>query len=381
VSGGCGHAAESIKTELGPHPHGIRVAIHVQPAGRVRRPHGDVLVRRFDTTPVVRTTSVGLTNSATISGSGRPDDWFFTLATAETLYFDFQSVSGIMQSTLFSPSGSTLYTISGAAVSATSVYRVLKAAGRLARSNWAPSKKGTRFVQPLAPHDHWHIDISYINVGGTFFYLCSILDDCSRMILHFELRERMTECDVEIVVQAAREKFPNARPRIISDNGPQFIAKDFKEFIRLCGMTHVRTSPYYPQSNGKLERWHKSLKTEAVRPGSPLTQEDAQRLIASYVKHYNTVRLHAAIGYVTPADKLAGRDLAIFAARDQKLAAARTARQARRPARGSHRVRPRAAEVRRIGLQRRRAVPHFRPAVSRDEINLAHDERGRRRGS
>ncbi len=218
------------------------------------------------------------------------------------------------------------------AVSAASVYRVLKTAGRLARSNWAPSKKGTGFVQPLAPHDHWHIDISYINVSGTFFYLCSILDGCSRLILHFELKERMTECDVEIVLQAAREKFPDARPRIISDNGPQFIAKDFKEFIRLCGMTHVRTSPYYPQSNGKLERWHKSLKTEAVRPGSPLTQEDARRLIWAYVEHYNTVRLHAAIGYVTPADKLAGRDVAIFAARDQKLAAARTARQARRQA-------------------------------------------------
>lgn len=227
------------------------------------------------------------------------------------------------------------------AVSAASVYRVLKTAGRLARSNWALSKKGTGFVQPLAPHEHWHIDISYINVAGTFFFLCSVLDPPaadSRTIIHWELKQHMTECDVEILLQAAREKFPDARPRIISDNGPQFIAKDFKEFIRLCGMTHVRTSPYYPQSNGKLERWHKSLKTEAVRPGSPLTQEDAQRLIAAYVKHYNTVRLHAAIGYVTPADKLAGRGLAIFAGPtyrsvpDQKLAAARTARQARRQA-------------------------------------------------
>ena len=63
----------------------------------------------------------------------------------------------------------------------------------------------------------------------------------------------MTEADVETIIQRAREHFPDARPRIISDNGPQFIAKDFKEFIRICGMTHVRTSPYYPQSNGKIE--------------------------------------------------------------------------------------------------------------------------------
>jgi transposase InsO family protein len=70
----------------------------------------------------------------------------------------------------------------------------------------------------------------------------------------------MTEMDVEIILQRAKERFPEARPRIISDNGPQFIAKDFKEFIRISGMTHVRTSPYYPQSNGKLERFHATIK-------------------------------------------------------------------------------------------------------------------------
>ena len=70
----------------------------------------------------------------------------------------------------------------------------------------------------------------------------------------------MRETDVEMVLQRAKGKYPLARPRIISDNGPQFMAKDFKEFIRVSGMTHVRTSPYYPQSNGKRERWHKTLK-------------------------------------------------------------------------------------------------------------------------
>ena len=119
----------------------------------------------------------------------------------------------------------------------------------------------------------------------------------------------MTESDIEIILEAAKEKHPAARPRIISDNGPQFIARDFKEFIRISGMTHVRTSPYYPQSNGKLERWHKSLKNECIRPGTPLTQEDARRLIQQYVDHYNTVRLHSAIGFIMPADMLAGRDV------------------------------------------------------------------------
>ena len=125
-------------------------------------------------------------------------------------------------------------------------------------------------------------------------------------------------------------EIPHAKPRIISDNGPQFIAKDFKEFIRISGMTHVRTSPYYPQSNGKLERWHKSLKGECIRPGVPLTPEDARRLIECYVEQYNTVRLHSAIGFVTAADMLAGRQNEIHASRDRKLEQARRQRQLRR---------------------------------------------------
>jgi putative transposase len=140
----------------------------------------------------------------------------------------------------------------------------------------------------------------------------------------------MTETDVEIIIQKAKEKFPEARPRIISDNGPQCIAKDFKEFIRLSGMTHVRTSPYYPQSNGKLERFHKTLKGECIRPKTPLSLDDARRLVAEYIEHYNTVRLHSAIGYIAPEDKLNGRDKDIFKERDQKLEAARGQRKIKR---------------------------------------------------
>jgi len=108
------------------------------------------------------------------------------------------------------------------------------------------------------------------------------------------------------------------------------LAKDFKEFIRICGMTHVRTSPYYPQSNGKLERFHGSIKGECLRPGTPISLEDAIRIVARYVEHYNKVRLHSAIGYVAPADKLAGRETEIFAARDRKLAEARERRKEQR---------------------------------------------------
>jgi transposase InsO family protein len=218
------------------------------------------------------------------------------------------------------------------AVSPSSVYRVLKAAGRLDRWNTKASKKGTGFVQPIGPHVHWHVDISYLNLGGTFYYLCSLLDGYSRYIVHWEIRESMTEQDVETIVQRALEKHPGVTPRIISDNGPQFIAKDFKTFIRICGMTHVRTSPFYPQSNGKLERWHSSLKRECVRPAAIESVEEARRKVAVYVDHYNQVRLHSAIGYITPADKLAGLETVIFAERDRKLEEARQRRKAARQA-------------------------------------------------
>lgn len=218
------------------------------------------------------------------------------------------------------------------AVSPSTVYRTLKTAGRLDNRPLSPSKKGTGFVQPLAAHDHWHVDISYINVAGTFYYLTSVLDGFSRYIVHGEIRESMTEADVETIVQRALEKHPGAKPRIISDNGPQFIARDFKEFIRLAGITHVRTSPYYPQSNGKLERWHGSLKRECIRPAAPASLEEARARVAEYVEHYNYVRLNSAIGYITPADKLNGLADVIFAERDRKLEEARLQRQHARQA-------------------------------------------------
>lgn len=213
------------------------------------------------------------------------------------------------------------------AVSPSSVYRVLLTSGLLRSMTAQPSKKGTGFHQPKQPHQHWHIDITYINICGTFYYLCTILDGYSRYIVHWEIRAAMTEVDVETVLQRAREKFPHAKPRVISDNGPQFIARDFKHFIRLCGMQHVRTSPYYPQSNGKIERWHQTLKQEYIRPGSPLSPTDANRIVTTFVEQYNHHRLHSAIGYITPADKLNQREAEIFDQRHQKLAQARTQRK------------------------------------------------------
>jgi len=221
------------------------------------------------------------------------------------------------------------------AVSPSSVYRVMKEAG-LIQSLWQKSsRKGRGFVQPLAPHEHWHIDFAFVNVGGTFYYLCSILDGASRSIVHWEIREAMKEADAELVLQKAREKYPHAKPRIISDRGPQFVAKEFKEFIRLWQTSHVLCSPHYPQSNGKLERWHRTLKEQAIRPKTPLDLEQARAVVGEFVDHYNNVRLHSAIGYVTPKDKLDGQAEAIWQARDRKLEAAREHRRQKRAEKNS----------------------------------------------
>ena len=149
------------------------------------------------------------------------------------------------------------------------------------------------------------------------YSLCTILDGATRFIIHWELRERTTEADVETILQRAREAVPGVTPRILSDNGPPLIAKDFKAFIRQAGMTHGRTSPYDPQSNGKLERWQQTLKVTAIRPRAPGSPEAARRVVAEFVTYDHHHRLHSAIGFVTPADRLAGRAEAICAARGQ----------------------------------------------------------------
>ena len=218
------------------------------------------------------------------------------------------------------------------AVSPSSTYRVLKSADLINRWNKKETKKGKGFKQPLRPHQHWHIDISHIKIAGTFYYLCSVLDGCSRYIVHWEMRECMTEADVEVVLQRAKEKFPEAKPRLISDNGSQFTAKDFKEFIRIAGMTHVKASVNYPQSNGKKERWYRTLKHEAIRRLVPLSLNEARKVVGEFVQYYNDVRLHSAIGYVPPLARLEGNHREILIERDRKLEEARLLRKEKRQA-------------------------------------------------
>jgi len=215
------------------------------------------------------------------------------------------------------------------AVSPSSVYRVLKDARLIEPRNGRVSKKGTGFKQPTRPHQHWHVDIAMLNLGGTFYYLIGVLDGYSRAIVQWDIRASMTSADVQLVIQRAREHHKGERPRVISDNGPQFVAKEFKSFIKEAQMTHVRTSPYYPQSNGKKERFVRTYRG-LLRFVDPATLQEAHAATEKIIRHYNEERLHAALGYITPKDKLAGRDTEIFAERERKLAEARERRAAAR---------------------------------------------------
>ncbi|MGB9876125.1 MAG: IS3 family transposase [bacterium] len=206
------------------------------------------------------------------------------------------------------------------ALSPSTTYRVLKSAGlfNLKKGGKANLKK-TGFDQPKRPHEQWHTDIKYVNFQGTFLFLISVIDGYSRYIVHHELRTSMEEYDVEITLQRALEKYPQEKPRLISDNGSQYISKDFAQFLRLAGLQHTRTSLAYPQSNGKIERFHQSLKQECLRKRSLIDLMDARKQIGEYIDYYNRKRLHSALFYLTPEDFLTGKVEERLKAREQKL--------------------------------------------------------------
>lgn len=214
-----------------------------------------------------------------------------------------------------------------AAVSPSTTYRVLKSMGLLNRWNKIKkSSKGNGFEQPVSVHQHWHIDIKYVNFRGTFLFLISIIDGYSRYIVHHELRMNMQEYDVEITVQRALEKYPCAKPRLITDNGSQFISKDFAEYLKQAGLQHTRTSIAYPQSNGKIERYHRTIHEECLMKKSLIDLDDARKQIAGFIEYYNTKRLHSSLFYLTPDDFLNGRITEKLDQRNIKLQLAKFAR-------------------------------------------------------
>jgi putative transposase len=214
-----------------------------------------------------------------------------------------------------------------AAVRPTTVYEILKEAGLIGR--WKQPEitaHKTGFEQPSRPHEQWHTDIAYLNILGTQYFLISVLDGFSRAIIHHEVRVQMETDDVELVIQRALDTLPKGtpRPRIISDNGSQYVSGQFKVFLRNTGCAHSKARVRHPQSNGKIERWHKTIKGECVRRVALGGLDEAREVIAAYVRDHNETRLHSALNYLTPADYLKGADhiAARLAARTEAFQAA-----------------------------------------------------------
>lgn len=137
----------------------------------------------------------------------------------------------------------------------------------------------------------------------------------------------MTEYDIQLTIQKAKEKYPYARPVVITDNGGQFISKEFKEFIKEAEYRHVKTAVKHPESNGKVERFNRTIAEECLRIKSPVIFEDYQLYLEDYINFYNTKRLHSALNYLTPEDYMMGRKEEKLRLRELKLSRAEQQRE------------------------------------------------------
>jgi putative transposase len=199
-------------------------------------------------------------------------------------------------------------------VSESSVYRILKAQGLVTSPAFIPMKAADQFANPTtAINQLWQTDFTYLKViGWGWFYLSTVLDDFSRYIIAWKLCTSMAALDVtETLERALQASGLDAtqvkyRPRLLSDNGPSYIAKDLADWLDERGMTHTRGKPYHPMTQGKIERWHLSLKSRIMLENYYLPG-DLERAVGAFVDHYNHRRYHESLDNLTPADVYFGR--------------------------------------------------------------------------
>lgn len=181
-------------------------------------------------------------------------------------------------------------------------------------------------TKPISVHQRWHTDIAYVVIRRVHYYLVIMLDGYSRYLLNWELMVDMTGKSVELFTQRTLEKYPEAGPMIIHDNGSQFISKDFKNLLFENGCLDIKTKVRHPWTNGKAERFIGLLRQESLRVESPSYYAQAQKVIEEYVEYYNKQRYHSGIKYLKPVDVFTGRDKIILEERQEKLKRARLAR-------------------------------------------------------
>ena len=209
-------------------------------------------------------------------------------------------------------------------ISEASVYRLLKAEGLITSPAFIVMKAADTFANPTtAINQLWQTDFTYLRVTGWgWYYLSTVLDDFSRYIIAWKLCTTMTAADVTATLDRALQasgldqRPVNQRPRLLSDNGPSYVASDLAEWLNQHGMRHTRGKPYHPMTQGKIERWHLSLKSRILLENYYLPGH-LEHAVERFVDHYNHRRYHEALDNLTPADVYFGRGQRIIQMRQE----------------------------------------------------------------
>jgi transposase InsO family protein len=205
-----------------------------------------------------------------------------------------------------------------ACLSESAVYRILAAHDLLYR--WArPARRhGQKPAPPTAPHQRWHTDLMYLRIGDSWYFLASFLDAYSRYIVHWELLTQMTADDVVEAQRRALARYPGIHPEVVTDRGSQYTSAEYKKLIRECELRHILCRVAHPQSNGLIERFHRSSRDQLDTCDLP-TFRHAQDALAAWVDEYNERRLHAGLHYLEPATYFRGNPEARLATRKARL--------------------------------------------------------------
>jgi len=201
-------------------------------------------------------------------------------------------------------------------ISESSVYRILKSRGLITSPAYIVMAAADEFKdKPERVHQQWQIDFTYFKIiGWGWYYLATVMDEYSRYIIHWELCKQMETTDAERVVRKAIEKTglkKDERPRLLSDNGSCFISAEFQAFVNDELNSHVRGAPYHPQTQGKIERYHRTMKN-VVKLENYYFPGDLRRQLHLFVEYYNNQRYHESLNNVTPSDVYFKRDKQIL---------------------------------------------------------------------
>jgi len=198
-------------------------------------------------------------------------------------------------------------------------YRILDRYDLLYRWKRPEPGLGKRVPEATYPDEVWHVDLMYLWVKGHWYFLVTVLDSYSRYIVHWELALSMLAQEIAEIVAVALEKVLGKRPRIVRDNGSQFVAKEWREVIRHFELEEIPIRVRHPESNGRIERYHRSVRDEAFADEEVEDFYQARDLLEEWVTYYNEERLHSALNYLHPADYYRGNPETLLAERKRKL--------------------------------------------------------------